>query len=43
MGLVKTGALSTTVDQNDAILWNVPPSWTLSQAATVPYSYYVVM
>ncbi|XP_060865504.1 fatty acid synthase-like [Metopolophium dirhodum] len=41
MGLVKTGALSTTVNQNNALLWNVPESWTLRQAATVPYSYYV--
>ncbi|XP_026810325.1 fatty acid synthase-like [Rhopalosiphum maidis] len=41
MGLVKTGALSTTVNESNAILWNVPESWTLRQAATVPYSYFV--
>eukprot|EP00102_Acyrthosiphon_pisum_P027204 XP_016664414.1 PREDICTED: fatty acid synthase [Acyrthosiphon pisum] len=41
MGLVKTGALSTTVNQKNALLWNVPSNWTLRQAATVPYSYYV--
>jgi fatty acid synthase, animal type len=42
MGLVKTGALSTTVNESNAILWDVPESWTLRQAATVPYSYFVV-
>jgi len=42
MGLVKTGALSTTVRQSNAIVWDVPQSWTLQQAATVPYSYFLV-
>ncbi|XP_050064418.1 fatty acid synthase-like [Aphis gossypii] len=41
MGLVKTGALSTTVSQSNAIVWDVPKSWTLQQAATVPYSYFL--
>ncbi|XP_060836830.1 fatty acid synthase-like isoform X2 [Rhopalosiphum padi] len=41
MGLVKTGVLSTTVNESNAILWDVPESWTLKQAATVPYSYFV--
>jgi len=42
MGLIKTGALSSTINQNNAVLWNVPESWTLKQAATVPYSYFMV-
>lgn len=42
MGLVKTGALASTVDESNAILWKVPESWTLREAATVPYSYFVV-
>jgi len=42
MGLVKTGALSTTVSQSNAIVWDVPQSWNLQQAATVPFSYFMV-
>jgi fatty acid synthase len=43
MGLVKSGALSSTIDQNNALLWKVPQNWTLKQAATVPYSFFVVI
>lgn len=42
MGLIKSRALSSTVNQNDTLLWKVPESWTLKQAATVPYSFFMV-
>lgn len=42
MGLVKSGALSSTINEKNALLWNVPECWTLKQAATVPYSFFVV-
>ncbi|VVC42234.1 Acyl transferase/acyl hydrolase/lysophospholipase,Ketoacyl-synthetase, C- [Cinara cedri] len=41
MGLVKSGALSSTINHNNALLWNVPQSWTLKQAATFPYSFFM--
>ncbi|VVC37697.1 Acyl transferase/acyl hydrolase/lysophospholipase,Acyl transferase,GroES- [Cinara cedri] len=41
MGLVKNGALSTTVNQSNTLSWNVPQGWTLKQAATVPYSFFM--
>lgn len=43
MGLIKSGAFSSSIDQNDALLWKVPQSWTLKQAATVPYSFFMVI
>ena len=43
MGIgVNAGALSTHYDANNAILWNVPDSWTLEEAATVPLVYFTV-
>jgi len=42
MGIVKSGALSSTINKKNALLWKVPQSWTLKQAATVPYSFFMV-
>lgn len=42
MGLVKNGALSSTINRNNALLWKVPQNWSLKQAATIPYSFFVV-
>lgn len=42
MGLVKSGALSSNIDINNALIWNVPSKWSLEEAATVPYSFFMV-
>lgn len=42
MGLVKNGSLSTTINQNNALIWKIPQNWSLKQAATVPFSFFVV-
>ena len=43
MGIgVGAGALATYYDANIAILWKVPDSWTLEEAATVPLVYFTV-
>ncbi|XP_070505890.1 fatty acid synthase-like [Chironomus tepperi] len=43
MGIgVNAGALATHYDANKAILWKVPDSWTLEEAATVPLVYFTV-
>ncbi|KAI5631688.1 acyl transferase domain-containing protein [Phthorimaea operculella] len=39
MGLVKCGALSSTVEADLDLLWPVPEHWTLEEAATVPLPY----
>ncbi|KAL7030367.1 hypothetical protein ACKWTF_006628 [Chironomus riparius] len=38
----KAGALATHYVANSAILWKVPDSWTLEEAATVPLVYFTV-
>lgn len=42
MGLGPTGAMATKYDSNRTLLWDVPNSWTLEEAATVPLVYYTV-
>jgi fatty acid synthase len=43
MGIgINAGALATHYDANNAILWKVPDSWTLEEAATVPLVYFTV-
>ncbi|XP_050531344.1 fatty acid synthase-like [Daktulosphaira vitifoliae] len=39
MGLVHSGALSSSINENYALLWDVPQNWTLQQAATVPFAF----
>ncbi|XP_076014659.1 fatty acid synthase [Genypterus blacodes] len=39
MGLLPAKGLATCVDADKRFLWDVPPSWTLEQAATVPVVY----
>ncbi|ELU11188.1 hypothetical protein CAPTEDRAFT_40046, partial [Capitella teleta] len=34
--------LTTSISTHPMFLWEVPPSWTLSQAATVPLDYSMV-
>ncbi|KAL7023366.1 hypothetical protein ACKWTF_012570 [Chironomus riparius] len=43
MGIASNaGALATHYDADHAMLWNVPDSWTLEEAATVPLVYFTV-
>jgi len=43
MGIAKNaGGLATHYDAAHAILWRVPDSWTLEEAATVPLVYFTV-
>ncbi|CAG9798235.1 unnamed protein product [Chironomus riparius] len=43
MGIANSpGALATHYDAKNAMLWNVPDSWTLEEAATVPLVYFTV-
>jgi len=42
MGLVEYGALATLVAADPKLLWEVPASWNLEQAATVPLFYATV-
>lgn len=43
MGIgTKAGALATHYDAKNTILWNVPETWTLEEAATVPLVYFTV-
>lgn len=43
MGMTnKAGALSTHYNAEDAILWKIPDSWTLEEAASVPLVYFTV-
>ncbi|XP_071447989.1 fatty acid synthase-like [Hetaerina americana] len=39
MGMVPSGALATAVKADKYLMWNVPPEWTLEEAATVPVVY----
>ncbi|KAF3691435.1 Fatty acid synthase [Channa argus] len=39
MGLLPAKGLATSVDADKRFLWDVPPSWTLEQAASVPVVY----
>ncbi|XP_039309372.1 fatty acid synthase-like [Solenopsis invicta] len=39
MGIVKAKGLATTVVADCDFLWDVPDSWTLEEAATVPFAY----
>lgn len=39
MGLLPAKGLATSVDADKRFLWQVPPSWTLEQAASVPVVY----
>jgi fatty acid synthase len=42
MGMVNGGALSTHIKTENALLWDVPKDWDLSDAATVPVVYATV-
>jgi len=42
MGLVEYGAVATLVLADPKYLWDVPASWTLEQATTVPLFYATV-
>ncbi|XP_049271383.1 fatty acid synthase [Rhipicephalus sanguineus] len=39
MGLVSARGIATVVDVNPAFLWEVPETWSLKEAATVPVAY----
>lgn len=39
MGIVKTGALATTVLADSNFVWKVPDIWSMDEAATVPIAY----
>lgn len=47
MGLIKTGALSSSIEADPDLIWPVPEHWTLEDAATViqPYAlaYYLLV
>lgn len=36
MGVIKSGALATCIEANEAFLYDIPEDWTLAEAATVP-------
>lgn len=36
MGLVKSGALATTLLTENDFLWDIPDKWSLEDAVTVP-------
>lgn len=42
MGLGPTGAMATQYEAARTLLWNVPDSWSLEEAATIPLVYYTV-
>lgn len=42
MGMVRSGAMATYVEAIKYITWNVPESWTLQDACTVPVVYSTV-
>lgn len=42
MGLGPTGAMATKYDSNKTILWDVPDTWSLDEAASVPLVYFTV-
>ena len=42
MGLGPTGAMATQYEATRTLLWNVPDSWSLEEAATIPLVYYTV-
>lgn len=42
MGLLPAKGLATTVDADSRFLWDVPESWTLQEAASVPVVYATV-
>lgn len=39
MGLCSAKALATVVEADDKFLWDIPKSWSLAEAATVPVVY----
>jgi len=39
MGMLPQGTLATLVKVDPPMLWNVPDSWTLKEAASVPVVY----
>lgn len=39
MGIVSSGALGTLIVPQPALTWNVPSTWSLQEAATVPVVY----
>lgn len=39
MGMLAQGALATLVKADPTMLWNVPDSWSLQEAASVPVVY----
>ena len=42
MGMTKHGALASKIHTKDVLLWEVPKSWSLEQAASVPIVYATV-
>jgi fatty acid synthase, animal type len=42
MGLVRSGAMATHVKADEHLMWTVPDSWSLAEAATVPCVYATV-
>ena len=42
MGLLPAKGLATTVDVDQRFLWDVPDTWTLEEAASVPVVYTTV-
>lgn len=42
MGLVAAGGLATCVRADPLLTWDVPASWSLKEAATVPVVYATV-
>lgn len=39
MGMIPSGAMASEFALNRALVWEVPESWSLAEAATVPVVY----
>lgn len=42
MGICNNGALSTVIKSVNELLVEVPTDWSLEDAATVPFAYFIV-
>ncbi|KAK9884293.1 hypothetical protein WA026_005245 [Henosepilachna vigintioctopunctata] len=43
MGMLSHGALSTVVDADTHLVWEIPECWTMEEAATIPVVYFTVL
>lgn len=42
-GLVADGALASSITAESDYVWKIPKNWSLEEAATVPFSYALVI